>query len=253
MKKGIIELLIGIIILVLGIIYYANGYFDLRESQLDLSEELRILQEEKVQLQKKLQAQEDYEDILITQNEIQTRVIKALMSQVNNDKSPPLGIKERIPSGPTNFIGFMDYRKITNTQSWQYQLLQECSPEPYTGIYTYYYEGNHYKCVALGSAYGKDIGDTWKVTLENDFTFYIILSEYKDPGPSGSDFFGHSTQNYLGEDCTNVIEFIVDSPTMSPKARSFGTFNSLEHYGGIYSHKGNIKEFKYLGRIWQPN
>lgn len=252
MKRVITIILLSVFILLLGL-YMGDKCLGLEKSQQKLIQELDQIQEEKEQLKEELQAQKESSGLLVKKNELQSGIIQALRANLKELEGPPKGIKERLPQEPTNFISYMDYRKVTNTRSWQYQLLQECSPELYTGIYTYYHEGNHYKCVALGSAYGKDIGDAWKVTLENDSTFYIILTEYKDSGLAGSDFFGHTAKNYSGEDCINTIEFVVDSTTMSSKAKSFGTFNALEYYGGIYSHNGNIKEFKYIGRIWQPN
>ncbi len=152
-------------------------------------------------------------------------------------------LKERIPYGMTNTIRFMDYRKITDIASWQYKLQQECRTEQ--GIRYY----DKYICVALGSAYGRDIGDTWHVTLECGTEFDIILADFKDDGTT--DFFGHPDENHDGQKCTNILEFVVDEQQMSVVAKQAGTYTALGYYGGLYGNGGNVAKMKYTGRVWE--
>lgn len=159
-------------------------------------------------------------------------------------------IKERIPPGMTNMIRYMDYRAITDRESWQYKLQQECETGIAEGIRLYTSGENTYYCAALGSAYGRDLGDTWEVTLRNGTSFRIILSEYKDDG--GTDFFGHPDKNYDGGSCTNVIEFVVDTDAIPTSVRQAGTFTVLGYYGGLHGEDGNIVRMEYLGREWEP-
>ena len=144
----------------------------------------------------------------------------------------------------TNTIRFMDYRKIKDTASWQYKLQQECITKD--GIRYY----DKYICTALGSAYGRDIGDTWHITLECGTEFDIIYAEYKDDGTT--DFFGHPDKNYDGQNCTNILEFVVDEHQMSVVAKQAGTYTALGYYGGLYGNGGNAAKMKYTGRVWEP-
>ena len=160
-------------------------------------------------------------------------------------------LKERIPYGMTNTICFMDYRKITDTASWQYKLQQECETTVLSGIRIYTdASGNEYLCTALGSAYGRDIGDTWHVTLDCGTEFDIIYAEYKDDGTT--DFFGHPDDNYDGQDCINILEFVVDVNQMPAEALDKGTFTALSYFGGLSGNGGNVAKMEYTGRVWEP-
>lgn len=152
-------------------------------------------------------------------------------------------LKERIPYGMTNMIRFMDYRTINDPSSWQYKLQQECSTKD--GIRYY----DKYICVALGSAYGQDIGDTWHVTLDCGMEFDVILADCKDDGTEES--FGDPDENYDGQDCINILEFIVDISKMSKVANDAGTYTVLEQYGGLYGKGGNVAKMEYTGRVWE--
>lgn len=158
-------------------------------------------------------------------------------------------LKERIPYGMTNTIRFMDYRTINDTASWQYKLQQECETTVLSGIRIYTdASGNEYLCTALGSAYGRDIGDTWHVTLDCGTEFDIIYAEYKDDGTT--DFFGHPDDNYDGQDCINILEFIVDVNQMPTEAFDKGTFTALSYFGGLSGNGGNVAKMKYTGKVW---
>ena len=158
---------------------------------------------------------------------------------VLNDKS----YKERLPEGPTNMFCYMDYRKLQNQTTNQYWLQQECSTNT-LGIRTY----KGYFCVAMGSAYGQDIGDTWRVTLKNGRFFNVILADCK--GDDAGNMFGHECKNYDGEDCINLIEFVVDEEKMDEGVKKAGTFGALDIFGGLHGSGGNIESIEYTGRIW---
>lgn len=161
-------------------------------------------------------------------------------------------LKERLPNGMTNTMRFMDYTTITDTNSLQYKLQEVCETNFDTGIRAYYVNETKtdYLCVALGSAYGCEIGDTWKVTLKCGTEFNVILAENKDDGSKGESF-GDPDENYDGELCTNVIEFVTDEPYMPSSVISKGTYTVLDEFGGIYGDGGNILKMEYTGRIWQ--
>lgn len=199
-----------------------------------LAEENFALEDELAELRTELEKKEAAIDVL-------DDVIIRMRTRPEAEKL----IKERLPAGMTNTIRYMDYRKITNITSAQYRLQQECTTD-YQGIRRY---GN-YICVALGSAYGRDLGDTWKVTLKNGTSFKIILAEYKDNG--STDCFGHPDINYEKQDCINVIEFIVELSKVPESVRKAGTFTAMDWYGGLDGDGGNIVRMEYLGREWEP-
>ena len=152
----------------------------------------------------------------------------------------------------TNTLRFMDYRKITDKNSIQYRLQEDCETNYDTGIRAYYVHETKtdYYCAALGSAYSRDIGDTWHVMLACGTEFDIILAEFKDDGTT--DYFGYPDENYDDIDCTNVIEFVVDEEYMNPVVKEKGSFTALDYYGGLYGYGGNIKKMTYTGRVWEP-
>lgn len=158
--------------------------------------------------------------------------------------------KERIPEGKTNTLRFMDYTEITDKTSQQYKLQEACETNYDTGIREYYIHETEtdYYCAALGSAYGRDIGDTWHVTLDCGTEFDIILSEFKDDGTVES--FGHPDKNYDGYFCTNIIELVADKDYMPSSVISAGTYTVLGYFGGLYGNGGNIVKMEYTGRIW---
>ena len=161
--------------------------------------------------------------------------------------------KSRLPKGHTNMFMGMPHWKITDKTSDQYALQQECITVKSTGIRMYDAGETGYYCVALGGAYGTDIGDTWHVTLKNGSEFDIILADYKHPidHPDPNDF-GDSCVNYISDDfCTNVIEFIYDKEHIPTKVMSAGTFSALDFFGGITGDGGDIMKMEYLGRVWK--
>lgn len=158
-------------------------------------------------------------------------------------------LKERLPYGMTNTLRFMDYRKITDKNSIQYKLQEDCDTDVDSGIRTFYANGTDYYCAALGSAYGRDIGDTWHVTLACGTELDIILAEFKDDGIT--DYFGQPDKNYDGDPCTSVIEFVTDEDYMPSAVLSAGTYTVFGSLGGLHGKGGNIIEMKYLGREWE--
>lgn len=158
-------------------------------------------------------------------------------------------LKERLPYGMTNTLRFMDYRKITDKNSIQYKLQEDCDTDVDSGIRVFYANGTDYYCAALGSAYGRDIGDTWHVTLACGTEFDIILAEFKDDGTT--DYFGQSDKNYDGGPCTSVIEFVTDEDYMPSAVLSAGTYTVFGSLGGLHGKGGNIVEMNYTGRVWK--
>lgn len=169
---------------------------------------------------------------------------KKLSEVISRFRDNPNWLKERIAPGNTNWFALEHYTAINDKKSSQYALQQECETGLATGIRTYTDgEGHIYYCVALGSAYGRDLGDTWEVTLDNGESFNIIYADYKDDGKT--DFFGHPCRNAYEQPCTNVIEFIVDWAAIPDEVKERGSMSALDWCNGC------IVEMNYTGRVWE--
>lgn len=179
-------------------------------------------------------------------------------TKIETPKVTPVELrdKNRLPDGNTNVISGMPYTTITNHRSQQWALQMDCKPDE-IGIQCYYDdENNKYYTAAMGSAYGRTIGDTFHVVLNNGSEFDIMLGEFKDDG--STDFFGHTHDsegnillNYDGEPYTCVIEMIYDIETLDKTVNTAGMFNALDFFGGLHGKKGNIKSITYTGQKWK--
>ena len=159
-------------------------------------------------------------------------------------------LKERLPEGHTNVISGMPYTSITDKKSEQWALQLQA----YTGKYGIrcYFDGEHiYFLSAMGSAYGRTIGDTFRVTLRCGTVMYVMLAEFKDDGMDPN-FFGHPTTHADGYDVTCVLEFIYDAANINSKALQAGNFCNIECFGGLHGYGGDIVKIENLGRKWKP-
>lgn len=260
MKKMIIYILVGLCCAFAGVAFtllitshtYEEAKYELEAkletanfSKLQLKEQVTTLTEEKTAISNLYNELHEDHNKLQANYELLEDVIIKMRTAPEADKL----LKERLPYGMTNTLRFMDYQKITDTTSIQYRLQEDCDTDVDSGIRVYYINGTDYYCAALGSAYGRDIGDTWKVTLDCGTEFNIILSDFKDDGTT--DYFGQPDKNYDGEPCTSVIEFVVDNDYIPSSVKSAGTYTVLGGFGGLYGKGGNIIEMKYLGRVWE--
>ncbi len=164
--------------------------------------------------------------------------------------APAENFKERLPEGHTNVISGMPYTTITNKRSEQWALQLQA----FTGKYGIrcYFDGEHiYFLAAMGSAYGRTIGDAFRVTLRCGTEFYVMLGDFKDDG-TDPDFFGHPTKHIDGYDVTCVLEFIYDKKHIDSKAQQAGNFCNIDYFGGLHGDGGDIVKIEYLGRRWEP-
>lgn len=158
--------------------------------------------------------------------------------------------KERLPEGHTNVISGMPYTTITDKKSEQWALQLQA----YTGKYGVrcYFDGDRiYFLSAMGSAYGRTIGDAFRVTLKCETVMYVMLGEFKDDG-TDPNFFGHPTTHADGYDVTCVLEFIYDAANINSKALQAGNFCNIDFFGGLHGYGGDIVKIEYLGRRWKP-
>lgn len=146
-----------------------------------------------------------------------------------------------LPDCATDMYLYMDYRTITDrtTDQWSFQQ-ENLMIDKKTGIQVYQYNDIDYYVVALGGVCGTDIGAAYKVTLDNGSEFYIVMGEVK-----ANVHYGHTCTNFDGYYCINMIEFIVDSKSISDQIITMGTFSCMDFF------KGNIQKLEYLGRIWE--
>lgn len=168
----------------------------------------------------------------------------------DNDEILQANAKERLPEGHTNVISGMPYTSITDKKSEQWALQLQA----YTGKYGIrcFFDGDRiYFLSAMGSAYGRTIGDAFRVTLNCGTVMYVMLGEFKDDG-TDPNFFGHPTTHADGYDVTCVLEFIYDAKHINSKALQAGNFCNIECFGGLHGYGGDIAMIEYLGRKWEP-
>lgn len=177
-----------------------------------------------------------------------------IFDQDDEEDIDPLSIycetKNVITAYDTNTYRCMDYRTLTNHASDQWKLQLECYSDPETGIRCYICDGVEYYCVALGSAYTETIGDAFKITLQNGYSFNVINGDFKVPLGT-PDFYGFQDINYDGEICIGVVEFIFDQYVAPKKVLQTGTMSAVEKFGGLFGNDGNIVDICYTGRVWE--
>lgn len=97
--------------------------------------------------------------------------------------------------------------------------------------------------VGLGTGYSQDIGDRFAIELENGFRFTIIMGDGKADRDTDAETHRYTPcKDYAGNDCANVLEFIIDDQVMEKEAYQFGSISYYERF------KSNIKKMIYLGR-----
>jgi len=121
-----------------------------------------------------------------------------------------------------DFKCYEDYRCITDTGSPQHRLLQGS----YTDEEGLRKVDSRY-CIALGSAYGTEIGTKYDIILENGNVLNCILADQK----ADRDTVDGHTRDRHGA----VVEFIVDTPYLDAAVTQMGDVSYASDYfkGGI--------------------
>lgn len=192
-------------------------------------------------------------------------VSPAAETQHTEPKAKESAAKERLPEGvATNRYDCEGYKFPAGTH--QAMLQEKCKTDG-NGTRFYINEDieESYFCVAMGTAYGIDIGDAWRVTLKCGSVFKVILSDYQhditnpDPDDFGERFEYDKNgnvvgplRNYDGEECVHVLEFIVDLEAIPQIVKDAGGMHGLTFFGGKFGDGGNIVKIEYLGRVWEP-
>lgn len=184
--------------------------------------------------------------------------LKAINNELMNNEAvhevpTPTETHSMLPASeiPTNIYRCEGYKFAQNSQ--QAMLQDECFTDE-IGIRCYISDtGKTWYCAALAGAYGMEIGHAYTFTLANGEQIPVIMSDFKHPiNNVRADDYGDNDVNYLGEDCINIVEFIVDMDAIPKIVKQSGTMSALATFGGLYSHKGNIVEVKDEGRVWRP-
>ena len=124
----------------------------------------------------------------------------------------------------------MDYRKITDKSSAQYMLQIEAYTDD-MGLRKY---EDHY-IVAMGTYYSDNVGDTFKITLDNDTSFNVIIGDIKaDCHTDSQNMYSPVYDNNGNLISANVIEFIVDTKKLDKSVTKLGTVSTYDNF------KGNI-------------
>ena len=117
------------------------------------------------------------------------------------------------------FKCFEDYRAITATNSPQYQLQQEA----WTDANGLRRVGDFY-CVALGSAYGSEIGAKYMIQLDTGTTFLAILADQKADA--------HTVDGHTRDRSGAVIEFLVETESLPEAVRHTGSVSAIPGFEG---------------------
>ncbi|WP_312369109.1 hypothetical protein [Lachnoclostridium sp.] len=111
----------------------------------------------------------------------------------------------------SSFKSRMDWKKLTNKKSKQYQLQQEA----YTNIFGFRCIDDRF-CIAVGSFYSHKIGDILDIHMRNGSILHCIVGDIKANKDTDKKNQQHKFDN-------SVIEFIIDD-------KAFIEANGLEIY-----------------------
>lgn len=144
-----------------------------------------------------------------------------------NDESTPSQITYiayELPNVNTSFKAYMDYTLITDRQSAQYQLQADCWTDK-DGLRRH---GDDY-CVALGSYYSTQIGQRFRITLEQGQTFTAVLADAKSDQHT-DELHMYTPRSGVEQ---NLLEFVVDQRALDERVRKAGTVCGLGFQGNI--------------------
>ena len=119
------------------------------------------------------------------------------------------------------FKTYMDYRKITDKTSKQWNL-QQLATTNEKGFRVF----NGRYLVAVGTYYATEVGKELKITLDNGFVFYAIVGDIK------MDTHTDANNQYIPIN-GNIVEFIVDTNKLDPMIKKLGDVSNLGFKGKI--------------------
>ena len=135
-----------------------------------------------------------------------------------------------LPNLDTSFKTYMDYRCITDTDSTQYKLQQNAWTDE-DGLRRL---GEAYM-VAMGTYYADECGKTFEITFDTDDKILVVVGDIKtDCHTDKTNRYSPVYDNNGNFISANVLEFIVDTGTLSRHTKRLGT---VEYCGNL---QGNI-------------
>lgn len=150
-----------------------------------------------------------------------------------------------VPNIQSYFKTWMDYRCITDKSSPQYKMVNKINNNwIYTdseGFLRAYGEKDlgipdDYYVIALGSYYGTNITDKYKITTDTGKVFYGILGDQKN------DKHTNSTNQYAS--MNDIVEFVVNTKVLNKDVKRMGSAN-------VYMPlNGNITKIEKIDFIW---
>lgn len=254
------------VILSIGLVMITSQYINLcKQVEADNSENktTELMQEKEKLLLENITLQEK-NDELYSDNVKLTAAVKELR-QINKELMNEEAVQDisPAPAETVKATGLLPNNFHTNmfrcepykfAQGSKQAMLQErCRTDPETGI-RYFDDGQtKWFCAALAGAFGTEIGHCYAFKLANGIVIPVIMSDFKHPIDNvRADDYGDKDVNYLGEECINVIEFVVDMDEIPQPVKQAGTMSVLARFGGLYSYDGDIVEVKDEGRVWRP-
>lgn len=150
-------------------------------------------------------------------------------SKTTKDKEKDYTLEEmKVPNCDTSFKAYMDYRCITNKASDQYKLQLSAWTDD-MGLRRV----DDYYLVAMGTYYSDNIGDKFRITLEGDKTFDVMIGDVKADIHTDKNNMYSPVYNSDGSfKSANVIEFIIDKKTISKKVKLWGDVSAYDEFAG---------------------
>lgn len=179
------------------------------------------------------------------ETEIITTVEKEDESEQNGDyveqqfdkTEKEVGKNVELPDLPTDRKVCTDY-SVYNIPGTPHNRMQQLAQTDELGCRRY----GVYYIVGLGSAYADRIGETFEVELDTGEIFRIITGDMKADIHTDVTNRYAPMMNYNGEQCANILEFIIDKNVLDNAAYRWG---GVDYYTKF---KGNIVRMTYLGR-----
>ena len=150
-------------------------------------------------------------------------------SKINKDNENTETLEEmQIPNCDTSFKAYMDYKCITNKASDQYKLQLSAWTDD-MGLRRV----DNYYLVAMGTYYSDNIGDKFRITLEGDKTFDVMIGDVKaDIHTDKNNMYSPVYNSDASFKSANVIEFIIDKKTISKKVKLWGDVSAYDEFAG---------------------
>ena len=155
--------------------------------------------------------------------------VNSIKSKTNKDNENAEILEEmKVPNCDTSFKAYMDYRCITNKASDQYKLQLSAWTDD-MGLRRV----DNYYLVAMGTYYSDNIGDKFRITLENGNTFDVMIGDVKaDIHTDNSNMYSPVYNTDGSFKSANVIEFIIDKKTISKKVKLMGDVSAYDEFAG---------------------